>query len=340
MPKKQSTAGKKARAAARSGEKYTTALRDVEEPAGAISPDFWGFQPDYCANCDRPLNPGNRGLFCDDGCKDSASTIRWIRRHLASGTFTPAQVRYGLVRDENYAKALYNKLRFAVAGGYTRSTSPSERAAVVKRHGGRCVRCGAPGAEVDHIRGDGPEMSNRQLLCRACHDRKTQNQSREGMRLALQGKPTRSWRDLLRELVRTSESVRTLISHRILPQEPVRLCDTDQWQHLESCLRSERCSRLKNLLEDLFDGEVPRFAPRTPWVEKMDQARDYHSEMYDEVPCDIDKCPECSGKVWSTPSDWFDAEGYPSIEAWLDDPDVHARSGPGSYFDHAMAKDD
>lgn len=338
MPKKQTTTGKNARVAVCSGEKYTIALRDTQAPTGAVSLDGV-FRPDHCANCDQPLNPGNRGLFCDDGCKDSADAIRWTRRRLAGGTFTPAHVRYGVVRDEDYAKALYNRLRFAVAGGYTRTTSAAERTAVVERDEGRCVQCGAPGEEIDHIRGDGPEMSNRQLLCRTCHDRKTQDQSCEGMRLALQGLATRSWRDLLRELVKTREPVRTLIIQRILPQEPVRLCDTDQWQHFERRLRSERYGRLKDRLEDLFDGEVPLFAPRTPWKEKMDQARDYHSGMHDEVPFDIDECSVCSGKVWSTPTDWLDAGDYPSIEAWLDDPDVHAGDGPGSYFDHAMAKD-
>lgn len=209
MPKKQSTTGKKARIAARSSEKYTIALRCTQAPAGAVSLDGV-FRPDHCANCDQPLNPGNLGLFCDDECKDSADAIRWTRRRLAGGTFTPAHVRYGLVRDENYAEALYNRLRFAVAGGYTRSTSSAERTAVVERDEGRCVQCGAPGEEVDHIRGDGPEMSNRQLLCRTCHGCKTQDQSREGRRLARQGRATRSWSDLLRELVRTREPVRTL----------------------------------------------------------------------------------------------------------------------------------
>ncbi|MFF3147675.1 HNH endonuclease [Streptomyces sp. NPDC057927] len=339
MPKNQSTAGKRARAAARRGEKYTAVLRQRREPAEGAFPDAV-FRPDHCAHCGRRLDPGNRGLFCDAGCKDSAHTIRWTRRHLASGTFTPAHVRYGVIRDEDYAKALYNRLRFAVAGGYRRSTSPAERDAVVARDGGRCVRCGAPGEEVDHVRGDSPEMSNRQLLCRVCHDSKTQNQSREGMRLALRGRPTRSWSVLLRELVKTSDPVRALISQRILPPQPVRLCDAEQWQHAERRLRSERYSRLKDLLEDLFDGEVPRFAPHTPWQEKMDQARDYHSGMYDEVRCDIDECPECSSRDFG--GGWVsdDPDDYPSTEEWLDDPDVHGGYGPGSYFAHTMAKDD
>jgi 5-methylcytosine-specific restriction protein A len=45
------------------------------------------------------------------------------------------------------------------------------RQAVIRRDGGRCRRCGAPGArDVDHIRpGDDHSLANLQLLCCRCH---------------------------------------------------------------------------------------------------------------------------------------------------------------------------
>jgi 5-methylcytosine-specific restriction protein A len=49
------------------------------------------------------------------------------------------------------------------------------RQAVIRRDGGRCRRCGAPGArDVDHIRpGDDHSLANLQLLCRRCHGTKS-----------------------------------------------------------------------------------------------------------------------------------------------------------------------
>jgi 5-methylcytosine-specific restriction protein A len=49
------------------------------------------------------------------------------------------------------------------------------RQAVIRRDGGRCRRCGAPGArDVDHIRpGDDHSLTNLQLLCRRCHGTKS-----------------------------------------------------------------------------------------------------------------------------------------------------------------------
>lgn len=292
-----------------------------------------------CANCNQLLDPGNRGLFCDAECRDAAKAVRWIRKHVAAGTFNLAQVRYGLVRDEDYAGALYNKLRFAVSGGYRRTLSRAMRDEVIARDKGSCVACGRKGAEVDHIRADDSKLSNLQLLCDECHAKKTQLQSREGQRLQRRGESPRSWRALLRELVKTNNRVRDLIIERVLPSRPTKLCDSEQWQHLERRLRSDRYGHLKALLLELFDGEVPDFPPHTPWREKMAQARDDHAEMYCEIPCALIQCPECSGRGYVGLAS-HDPDDYPSIEAWLDDPDVHAGYEPGSYFAYAMEKDD
>ena len=43
MPKKQTTAGKRARAVARAGEKYTTALRGQTKPGAGTSVEHRGF---------------------------------------------------------------------------------------------------------------------------------------------------------------------------------------------------------------------------------------------------------------------------------------------------------
>jgi 5-methylcytosine-specific restriction protein A len=53
------------------------------------------------------------------------------------------------------------------------------RQAVIRRDGGRCRSCGAPGArDVDHVlAGDNHDLANLQLLCRRCHLAKS---AREG----------------------------------------------------------------------------------------------------------------------------------------------------------------
>ena len=48
------------------------------------------------------------------------------------------------------------------------------RRAALKRDGKRCVRCGAKGRKVDHIKplsdqGDPYDLANLRTLCRACH---------------------------------------------------------------------------------------------------------------------------------------------------------------------------
>lgn len=52
------------------------------------------------------------------------------------------------------------------------------RKRVIRRDAGRCVACGAPGTDVDHIiPGADHNLGNLQLLCRDCHQTKTQRES-------------------------------------------------------------------------------------------------------------------------------------------------------------------
>jgi hypothetical protein len=349
MPKKQTTISKNARAAARDGEKYTLALRqleiDAEIPIPAV---YWCWS--LCANCDRSLDSSNRRIYCHEGCGDIAGGVRYIRKKLADGDLTIAQVRYGVISDEDLAKAVYNDLRFYETGGYRGSTSSAQRTEVLARYGGKCAQCEKRATDVDHV------LGGRQPLCPTCHDSKTQRESPEGARLAQQGTPTSSWSVLLRELVRTSEPVRALLKQRILPRTPVRPCDDHTlWRHLQPRVSSERRRQLTELLDALFDGDVPRFSPGTTWQEKMRQAREYHSEWCDDYddPCEVEDCPEhnapyptpedsgrSSYKAGNYERDDYVPSDYPSHESWLDDVDVHAGYGPGSYFAHAMAKED
>jgi hypothetical protein len=68
--------------------------------------------------------------------------------------------------------AIRMKIASAIGGGYdqqARTLRSEVRRAVIERDQGRCVLCGGPGEEVDHIAGPSPELTNLRLLCKSCH---------------------------------------------------------------------------------------------------------------------------------------------------------------------------
>ncbi len=127
-----------------------------------------------CLNCDEPmppqLPPGT--LFCSDICRQRADTVRYGRRiH-----------RDGRIKDSLVEDAFRTKMAFAVSKiGYARAVrelDPETRRAVIDRDDGKCVLCGKPGAEIDHIVDSSPELTNLQMLCHDCHVQKTQQNFR------------------------------------------------------------------------------------------------------------------------------------------------------------------
>lgn len=69
--------------------------------------------------------------------------------------------------------------------GYTK-VSMTLRRRVMRRDGGRCVLCGKPGTEVDHIvndaEGGATVLSNLRLLCAECHAVKSKQEAARGLR--------------------------------------------------------------------------------------------------------------------------------------------------------------
>lgn len=69
------------------------------------------------------------------------------------------------------------------------------RQAVIRRDGGRCVFCGAPGNHVDHIDPGGPhDLWNLRLLCQLHHMQRTAEQSHAARRAHGWTKPKREHR--------------------------------------------------------------------------------------------------------------------------------------------------
>ncbi len=151
-----------------------------------------------------PLPPQLERLFCSEHCKDTAKLVRFWRRAELDGRIGQADVQ----------DALRGKLAHWVSGGYpeqARHLPAGVRNEVWNRERGCCRECGEPGQEIDHIQGDSAELSNLQLLCRVCHHRKT----------ALRMVPAS---------VDSQLTIGTLERERVRPDEPARLCDSDQWQ--------------------------------------------------------------------------------------------------------------
>lgn len=69
-----------------------------------------------------------------------------------------------------------DRMATLLSGGYgerARRIPQRIRDEVISRDAGRCVRCGEPGIEIDHIDGPTAVLGNLQLLCVACHRVKT-----------------------------------------------------------------------------------------------------------------------------------------------------------------------
>ena len=184
------------------------------------------FLADQCANCDSVLEIENQTLFCGEFCTQVASFVRYARRVVRD------PVRSG---DAEVKEAIRTRMAILIGGGYperARRLNDDQRAAIIERDGGKCVRCGEPANEIDHVAGSSSDPTNLQLLCDDCHNTKTQQ-------AFVPATPQQSaW-------------AKELWDSRILINEPVRLCDDDQhWDSVWRKLKSERSGRLWERLEE------------------------------------------------------------------------------------------
>jgi 5-methylcytosine-specific restriction endonuclease McrA len=174
-----------------------------------------------CLNCDQPTPPvsGQAKLYCSEECAEEAKTVRYVRGCIRDGRIEKPDVR----------EAVQIRLAIVVGGGYPekeRHVPPATRKAVIERDGGLCKQCGRPGTDVDHIEGSSNEMENLQLLCRACHNKKT-----------------------ITGFVPMSPEHREKANElhaRINARKPMRPCDDDQrWMALYPQIQAERRAALK-----------------------------------------------------------------------------------------------
>ncbi|GAB3861721.1 HNH endonuclease [Dactylosporangium cerinum] len=229
----------------RTGGSYVASRRVTSQPTAAR------FNEDQCANCMQRLAPQIEGLFCSELCGQYASTVRYWRRIVRDGRIDNPDVRV----------ALNVRIAHLLAGGYARRARhlPDEtRAQVWRRDENRCRTCGAPGSEIDHIADDSPDLANLQLLCTACHRKKTESRMSPASN-------------------EQQQAMNKIYRERVVPDQPMLLCDDQQeWASTEAGLRAERRGRLLDELAEYgYDRrEFPGYSWQDMWDAVLDEAEE------------------------------------------------------------------
>lgn len=173
--------------------------------------------PFLCVNCFGELGAESAKLYCGQLCSQEAGYVRYARRCRQDGREQRPDV----------AQALRIRLALVLSGSYdahARRLSSKVRQAVIRRDRGKCRVCGAPGAEIDHIRGSGGDTANLQLLCDSCHNKKT---VAAFSRITEESHPE-VWQRAL------------YLRRRIESVKPLQLSDADEWAKLQIKLLAVR----------------------------------------------------------------------------------------------------
>jgi predicted nucleic acid-binding Zn ribbon protein len=199
----------------------------MREPPFIITvPEERHFIDDHCANCLDPLPEDIEALFCSTWCSEISASVRYQRRVF----------RDGRIDDPDVRLALSIRNAFLLIGGYGslgRTLPVSTRAEVKTRDGGRCTRCGKPGAEIDHIDGSSPNLDNLQLLCSECHKRKTSE-------------------NLVPATAESRALLHSLFISRVLPDVPTLLADDEfAWDKTWRGLKAARKKRFTDRLIEM-----------------------------------------------------------------------------------------
>ena len=176
-------------------------------------------RPFVCANCSSEIQQMRQAaMYCADLCRDEAEYVRRARRCRASGRDQEPEV----------IEELRIKLVRILGGGYNwreRRLTKSDKEAIRKRDHGKCRKCGDPGDVIDHISGNSSDSKNLQLLCKACHNRKT----------------VAPFRPLTKESHPEEWAKARSLERRVKAEHPLKLCDdAAEWDALQKELMKIR----------------------------------------------------------------------------------------------------
>lgn len=102
-------------------------------------------------------------LYCSEVCRQTLKLIHYGRAVVADGR---------IERDPTISEAIQMRIAQILAGGYhdrARRVPPALRAQIFERDGGKCVLCGAPATQIDHIESDANTPENLRSACGACN---------------------------------------------------------------------------------------------------------------------------------------------------------------------------
>jgi 5-methylcytosine-specific restriction endonuclease McrA len=209
----------------------------------AISIDF------PCVNCDKVfVVSGQASLYCSQHCQQNARLVRYMR----------ACMRDGRIKDPLVREAIQIQLAFACSEqGYydkkARQIPLIVRRKVIERDKGLCRKCGDAGIDIDHINGDSWDMDNLQLLCRACHNEKTNSNM---VVIRPEHEHYEEFQDRKNELRR-----------RVDAPTPLRLCDDErQWNTIYSQIMAEQRKVLRQIKEDIEGTARNRDPIEEEWI--------------------------------------------------------------------------
>lgn len=86
---------------------------------------------------------------------------------------------------------------------------------LIERDGRKCRKCGKPGNQIDHRKGNSNDLGNLQLLCAACHNEKTKAGF---IKITAETHPQEFARGLL-------------LDARVDSKIPERVCDRADWNN-------------------------------------------------------------------------------------------------------------
>lgn len=227
------------------------------------------FVDDACANCLGPIPDERAGLFCSSWCAEAAKAVRWMRRVTGQDRLHAPEV----------LRTVQVRLAMLVMGGYQaeiRRVPPRVRALVIERAGGRCEKCGEPGAELDHIAGHSPDASNLQYMCKLCHAAKTDAVvfGPVGFQMPqADAMPA----DIEEAELPPLDPVREHILMRVTFEEPALLCDDEvEWPKVWRTRRAARKVRILTRAEEAgLDATTLR---GMTWVQIVDEIADALTE--------------------------------------------------------------